>query len=157
MNSEEATQRLLKDFQNISDEMENLMRGFFSDKLRAAPSPGRGFSPSMDVFETEDEIVCLLDLPGVGLQDLQVRIEAGTMRVSGVRRELPGFERRNYHKMELDFGAFERSLIVPEPVDAGSVSVEQSGGFYLVRLCKVISGLKSAAGQDTADAVDIRR
>jgi HSP20 family protein len=156
-NSEEARQRLLKDFQNISEEMENLMQGFFSDKMRAAPSPGRGFSPPMDVFETEDEIICLLDLVGVGLQDLEVHIEAGTLRINGVRRELPGFERRHYHKMELDFGAFGRSLTIPEPVEAQSLKIETLRGYYLVRLRKVFSGLKPATAQDAADEVDTRR
>jgi HSP20 family protein len=156
MSSEESRQRLLKDFQNLSEEMESLMQGFFSEKQRAAPSPGRGFSPPMDVFETEDEIICLLDLVGVSKQDLQVRVDAGTLRLSGVRKELPGFERRHYHKMELDFGAFERSLTIPEPVEVKSLRLETLGGFYLVRLRKVFSGLKPAAQPEIAD-VDPRR
>lgn len=157
MNTEEARQRLLKDFQNLSDEMENLMQGFFGEKLRAVSSAGRGFSPPMDVFETEDEIVCLLDLVGVGPQDLDVQLEAGTLRLSGIRREFPGFERRHYHKMELDFGAFERTLTIPEPVEAKSLRLETSGGFYLVRLRKVFSGLKPAAAQEMLDDIDARR
>ena len=156
MNTEEARQRLLKDFQNLSEEMETLMQGFFCDKLRAAPSTGRGFSPPMDVFETEDEIVCLLDLVGVGSQDVEARLEAGTLRISGVRREIPGFDRRQYHKMELDFGAFERTLTIPEPVEAKSLQVECLVGFYLVRLRKVFSGLKPA-NLETVDDLDTRR
>jgi HSP20 family protein len=156
MSSEEARQRLLKDFQNLSEEMETLMQGFFSEKQRLAPSPGHGFSPPMDVFETEDEIICLLDLVGVSQTDLQVHVEAGTLRISGLRGELPGFERRHYHKMELDFGAFERTMTIPEPVEAKSLRLETVGGFYLLRLRKVFSGLKPAAQAEIAD-VDPRR
>lgn len=156
MDSEEARQRLLKDFQKLSEEMETLMQGYFCDKLHAAPSLGRGFSPPMDVFETESEIVCLLDLVGVEPQDVQVHLDAGMLRISGIRKEISGFERRHYHKMELDFGAFERTLTIPEPVETKSLHGEILGGFYVVRLRKVYSGLKLPT-LETADDLDIRR
>ncbi len=157
MDADEARQHLLKDFQNLSEEMEALMHNFFSDKRRFAPSPGHGFSPAMDVFETESEIVCLLDLVGVAPQDLNVRIEAGTLIISGVRREIPGFERRHYHKMELDFGAFERLLLLPEPIVVNSLRVENMGGFYLLRMRKIFAGLKPSASSAEAIEFDPRR
>lgn len=153
----EARQRLMKDFQNLSDEMENLLNGFFKDKRRSLPCTARGFVPAMDVFETETEIVCLLELVGVKPTDLTVKVEAGMLFVTGVRRELEGFDRRHYHKMELEFGAFERRLTLPEPIIADSLRLESEYGFYTIRLRKVFPGLKpSSAVIDSAD-LDPRR
>lgn len=157
INSDEARQRLMRDFQNLSEEMETLLHNFFSDCRRMAPSPGHAFLPAMDVFETELEIVCLLDLVGVAPGDLKVQVDAGTLFISGVRRELPGFEKRHYHKMELDFGAFERILTLPQPVDAASLRIENLGGFYLIRLRKTYQGLRPARGILDSTDLDPRR
>jgi len=155
--NEGTRQRLLKDFQSLSEEMEILMSNFFSDKHHAAPHIGHGFLPPLDFFETETELVCLMDLVGVAPQDLTVKIEGTALVLNGIRRELPGFQRRHYHKMELEFGVFERMLILPEPVDANSLRIENLGGFYLIRLRKLHPGLKPATGViDSAD-LDPRR
>jgi HSP20 family protein len=155
--SEDARQKLLKDFQTLSEELESLMRNFFGDKRRAAPYVGHGFMPPLDFFETESELVCLLDLVGVAPQDLTIKVVGATLFINGIRRELPGFQRRHYHKMELEFGVFERTLSLPEPVDADSLRVENLGGFYLVRLRKLHVGLRPTAGAiDSAD-LDPRR
>jgi len=157
INNEDTRQRLLKDFQSLSEEMDILMRNFFSDKRRAAPHIGHGFLPPLDFFETETELVCLMDLVGVAPQDLTVKIEGTALVINGIRRELPGFQRRHYHKMELEFGVFERMLILPEPVDTDSLRIENLGGFYLLRLRKLHPGLRPAAGViDSAD-LDPRR
>ena len=157
VNHEDTRQRLLKDFQSLSEEMEVLMRNFFSDKRRPAAHIGHGFLPPLDFFETESELVCLMDLVGVAPQDLTVKIEGTALVINGIRRELPGFQRRHYHKMELEFGVFERMLILPEPVDADSLRIENLGGFYLLRLRKLHPGLRPTAGViDSAD-LDPRR
>jgi HSP20 family protein len=150
--SEEGRQRLMRDFQNLSDEMENLLSNFFKDKHQSAPYLGHGFTPCIDVFETEAEIVCVLDLAGVAIQDLKARVDAGTLYISGLRREVAGFERRHYHKMELDFGGFERTFTLPEPVKASSMKIENQGGLCLIRLPKVVVGLRPS--QPTLDLVD---
>ena len=157
INQEDTRQRLLKDFQSLSEEMEILMHNFFSDKRRPAPHIGHGFLPPLDFFETETELVCLMDLVGVAPQDLTVKVDGTVLLINGIRRELPGFQRRHYHKMELEFGVFERMLILPEPVDAESLRIENLGGFYLIRLRKMHPGLRPAAGViDSAD-LDPRR
>jgi len=156
-NAEETRQRLLKDFQTLSEEMENLMHNFFGDKRRFAAYVGRGFMPPLDFFETKTELVCLLDLVGVAPQDLTVKLDGNTLQINGIRREIPGFQRRQYHKMELDFGVFERLITLPESVEANSLRVENMGGFYLIRLRKTVAGLRPTAGViDSAD-LDPRR
>lgn len=157
METEEVRRRLLKDFQSLSEEMELLMNNFFDEKRRIMIAQGRGFVPPMDVFETEKEILCLVELAGVAPPELNVRLEAGALYVSGLRREIPGFERRHYHKMELDFGTFERTLTLPEPVEGDSLKIEDLGGFHLIRLRKKFPGLRPGAGEfDPADT-DPRR
>jgi len=140
--SEEKTLRKLRDFHGLSEEMEALMQNYFDESGRYVPHSGRGFLPPMDCFETETEIGCLIELAGVAPQDLEVNLEGCRLMISGVRKEIPGFARRRYYKMELDFGFFERTFTIPEPVDPDSLRIENLGGFYLIRIKKKKPGLQ---------------
>lgn len=148
---------MMKDFQSLSQEMEVLLQNFFNNKANSAFSSGRGFLPPMDCFETETEIVCLVELAGVAPQDLRVNLDGCKLLLAGVRRELPGFDRRRYYKMELDFGFFERTFVIPEPVEADSLRVENLGGFYLVCMKKTKPGLRPGDSYFVPDSPDPRR
>ena len=157
MTPEDDSKQMLKDFQALSEEMEILMQDFFDGNHSFSIASGRGFLPSMDCFETETEFACLLELAGVAPQDLSVELDGSMLVVSGFRREIPGFDRRRYHKMELDFGFFERTISIPEPITADTLRIENVGGFYLIRLKKKFPGLKNELSQfDPADP-DTRR
>lgn len=142
MKTYDNVRHVLKDFQALSEEMEGLMQDFFGEGRPIAAYPGHGFLPSIDCFETDKEIVCLIELAGVAPQDLEINLDGLKLAISGVRNEIPGFDRRRYHKMELDFGFFERSVTLPESVEADSLRIENLGGIYLIRLKKTHPGLE---------------
>ena len=142
MKTYDNVRHILKDFQALSEEMEGLMQDFFGEGRPIAVYPGHGFLPSIDCFETDKEIICLIELAGVAPQDLEINLNGHKLAISGVRNEIPGFDRRHYNKMELDFGFFERSVTLPEPVEADSLRIENLGGLYLIRLKKTYPGLE---------------
>jgi len=141
-NPEEKAFKTLRDFRNLSEEIELVLEDYFSDHERPIYASSKGFLPPLDCFETEKEIICVVALAGVAPQDLKVTLRKHVLTVAGERRELPSFEKRRYHKMELDFGDFERHITIPEPVIPDKISIENLGGFYLIRLKKVKAGLK---------------
>ena len=77
------------------------------------PRGARPWSPSVDIFETENELVLKADLPEVKAEEIEVRVEDSTLTIKGERK----FERdettRGYHRIERSYGAFERSFTVP--------------------------------------------
>ncbi|TKJ41238.1 hypothetical protein CEE37_06115 [candidate division LCP-89 bacterium B3_LCP] len=156
MERENDTHRLIKDFQTLSEDIDLLMQSFIDD-THPVPGVGRGYLPAMDIFETETEMACLLELAGVAPQDVQIKLQNRTLLISGVRREIPGFDQRKYHKMELDFGCFERTLVIPEPVKPKTLQWQNLGGFYLIRIEKKFPGLTSHQGTIKQDNPDTRR
>src|SRR5580700_6111869 len=81
------------------------------------PQTNRPWAPSVDFYETENELVLKADLPDVDLKDIDVRVENQTLSITGERK----FENRDtgkgYHRLERSYGRFTRSFAVPSSFD----------------------------------------
>jgi HSP20 family protein len=96
-----------------------------------------GWTPHTDILETEDDIVIVMDLAGVGKEDFRVTFEENLLKVSGMRtkRQPPGLMR--YHRMEIEYGPFEKLFRVPgDLVDPGQIQAVHRNGFLELSLPK---------------------
>jgi HSP20 family protein len=100
------------------------------------PRAARPWSPSVDIFETENELVLKADLPEVKLEDIEVRVENQTLTVKGERKFERDETNRGYHRIERSYGVFERSFTVPATVDADKVGADYKNGVLTVKLPK---------------------
>jgi HSP20 family protein len=105
-------------------------------RLLNEPRTGRPWSPAVDIFETENEVVLRADVPGVELKDIEVRVENQTLTVKGERPVEQEEQRKGYHRMERSYGAFQRSFAVPHTVDTEKVAAEYKNGVLTVSLPK---------------------
>jgi len=96
-----------------------------------------GWTPHTDILETEDEVIILMDVPGVGKDDFRVTFEENLLKVSGMRakRHPPGLIR--FHRMEIEYGPFEKLFRVPmELVDPEKIQAVHRNGFLELSLPK---------------------
>ncbi len=97
----------------------------------------RGWHPPADLYETEQHIVLQVDIAGVELQQVNLVLEKDTLVLRGVRQEKRDRDpKRQYHKMEVPYGPFERVFRLPTPVCGEGVQAEYKQGFLTVRLEK---------------------
>src|SRR6185295_1566844 len=96
----------------------------------------RPWSPSVDIYETENELVLRADLPDVKLEDIEVRVENQTLTLSGERKFEQDSKVRGYHRIERSYGAFTRSFTVPATVESDKVHAEFKNGVLTVTLPK---------------------
>lgn len=90
-----------------------------------------------DVVEMEDEIRVLAELPGVGLDDLELTLEANVLTISGEKKkEYEERERARYHLFERRWGRFSRSFVLPREVEREQVSASFENGVLTVRIPK---------------------
>lgn len=103
-------------------------------RMLSEPRGGRPWSPPVDIYETENELVLKADLPDVKLEDIEVRVENQTLTLKGERK----FEEKDgsYHRIERNYGTFVRSFTVPATVDAEKVKAEFKNGVLSVMLPK---------------------
>ena len=105
-------------------------------RLLSEPRTGRPWSPAVDIFETENEVVLKADVPGVELKDIEVRVENQTLTVKGERKFEQEEQRKGYHRIERSYGAFQRSFAVPHTVDTEKVAAEFKNGVLTISLPK---------------------
>lgn len=79
------------------------------------PSGTRAFAltPSLDVKETDKEIVVEAELPGLEDKDVSLTMQNGILTIQGEKRFEFDEEKENYHVMERRYGSFQRSLGCP--------------------------------------------
>jgi HSP20 family protein len=100
------------------------------------PRGTRPWSPSVDIYETENELVLRADLPDVKLEDIEVRVENQTLTLKGERKFEEDKDVRGYHRIERSYGTFTRSFTVPSTVDPEKVAAEFKNGVLTVKLPK---------------------
>jgi len=105
-------------------------------RLMSEPRTSRPWSPAVDIVETEDELIVKADLPDVALEDIDVRVENGTLSLKGERKFEKELADQGYHRIERSYGSFMRSFSVPSSVDTEKVSADYKNGVLTVTLPK---------------------
>jgi HSP20 family molecular chaperone IbpA len=94
--------------------------------------------PDVDILERPDELLLRADLPGVGADAIDIKLENGTLSISGkVHQQLPTGV--NFIVQEFEPKDFYREFAVGEGVDAAKISAEYSDGVLTLHLPKTES------------------
>jgi HSP20 family protein len=121
---------------NMQREMERLMDDFVTRKPPMVRFSPRTWEPSVDVYETDGEVVILVELTGVMEEDIEVVVDDNVATIRGDRKDIKQGTRRTYSQMEISWGPFERSITLPANVDASQVKAFYDAGFLEVILPK---------------------
>ena len=112
---------------------------FFEDavtRLMSEPRTSRPWSPAVDIVETEDALTLKADLPDVKTEDIDVRVENGTLTLKGFRKFEKDEAVKGYHRIERSYGEFVRSFAVPPTVETDKVGAEYKNGVLTITLPK---------------------
>jgi HSP20 family molecular chaperone IbpA len=101
------------------------------------PESTRGgvhFTPRVDIYETENELLLYADLPGVRAEDVELRYERGELTLLGKVHacQRPG----QYHQWEYEEGDFFRVFQVHESIDGSRIEAECKNGVLTIHLPK---------------------
>lgn len=122
--------------------MQNAMDRLFEDAWRGNWSGFNGGftgfdNPALDIHETDTAYNVAVPLPGINPDDIHVRMQNGTLTISG---ELPQPKVENNTKVvvqERFYGKFSRSVSLPQHVDADKVDATYENGVLNLTLPKV--------------------
>jgi HSP20 family protein len=93
------------------------------------------FTPRVDIYETDKELLLVADLPGVRPDDVDLRYEKGELHLFG--RLAPRQRGGNLLWGEYDEGDFYRAFTIHESIDSGRIQAECKNGVLTVHLPKV--------------------
>jgi HSP20 family protein len=105
-------------------------------RMLSEPQSNRPWTPAVDIYETENELVLKADLPEVEPNDIDVRIENQTLTLAGQRKFEKQDAGKGYHRIERSYGNFTRSFAVPNTFDTGTVAAAFKNGVLTVTLPK---------------------
>jgi HSP20 family protein len=91
--------------------------------------------PPVDILEKGDDLLIRAELPGVKIEDLDVRVEDDVLHLQGQRQETEVEEGRSYRR-ERSYGAFARSFSLPTTVDAAKIRAQLRQGVLEIVLPK---------------------
>ena len=121
----------------IQQEMNRLLDHFAGSKPPQVRFSPLFWEPAVDVYETKDKFVVVIELAGVVESDIRMTVDGDVFTVEGVRRKAGGGgEKRAYHRMEIAAGPFRRSFKLPVAVDPRKVEASCENGLVEVILPK---------------------
>jgi HSP20 family protein len=92
--------------------------------------------PRIDVIDQKNQILVKADLPGMKKEDFKIRVEGGSLFLSGERKEEKETKKKNFYSSERLYGVFSRVLRLPAEVKAGQVKAAYKDGVLEVTLPK---------------------
>jgi HSP20 family protein len=128
----------VREIQTMQNEMNRLFNTFHNSPSRGngGQAVARRWIPAMDVVETDDQFVLRADLPGMSEQDVNIEVEDNVLTISGERKAEHEKKGEGYYRVERSWGAFSRSLTLPEGVDAEGIQASFDSGVLEVRIPK---------------------
>ncbi len=126
-----------RDFETVQQRMERLMHSIF-DEMRPAMFAGeKVWKPPVDIYETAEEIIVLVEVAGMSKKSITVTIENNVLKVSGVRSDYVPSSNTKTHQMEIDYGTFERLIRISIPIETDKTSAQYKEGFLRIAIPKL--------------------
>jgi len=92
---------------------------------------------TVDVYQTDDDIVIKSTIAGVTADDLDISITNDMVTIKGSRDSEEKIRQSDYYYQELYWGAVSRSIILPEEIDADNAKASMKNGVLTIRLPKL--------------------
>lgn len=129
--------RWVNTFDELQREMERYLHHVSQKRPRAVVFSRRAWQPAVDVYETDDSVVVLVDLPGVVQEEINLIVGRNSLTVEGERRDTGERTDRTYISLEIPFGPFERTVEFPSAVDPDRATASYRAGFLEVVIPRV--------------------
>ena len=128
--------RIAEDFGQLGSNLEKTIEDMFRSMSPGFSFAERTWRPAMDMNETPDEIVILVEVAGVDKEDLEVEVSSKAVKIQGSRLAKHCTSDTTYRLAEIQYGQFERILYLPAPIDPEVVSAAYTNGLLEIRLAK---------------------
>jgi len=129
-----ATWPSLDRWSNLRDDLNLLIESPFWSSFGRTGQLFSGWSPALDLYQNNDNIIAVVELPGMRKEDIEISLHDGTLTIAGERRSATS--NGDVERSECYVGKFRRSITLPARVDANKVSATYRDGILTVTLPK---------------------
>jgi HSP20 family protein len=125
-----------RDVVALQNRMNSLFQDFSRNNGENELVTAAGFVPPVDIYEDEHKLVLKLEIPGIRLEDLDVRMENTTLSVKGERSFQSEGKEENFHRVERRYGSFYRAFTVPNIINPETIKADYDAGVLRLELEK---------------------
>jgi HSP20 family protein len=120
---------------SLRDAMNSLFQESFVRPL-ATMADGNAAMLPLDITENENQFVVKASLPGVKPEDVQITAHGETLTIRGEMKEEQEKKDEHYHLRERRFGQFQRTVVLPTPINAEQAQAHFENGVLTLTLPK---------------------
>jgi HSP20 family protein len=151
---------LFEDMRDAQDEMLRLNRLRAQGLAQFGQYYGGGtakaaWAPALDITERKDAYLVMVELPGVGIDDLEITFQDGLMTIQGERHDVHDSSEEKVHRVERRYGRFLRSITLPSHVMTDAIEATAQDGVLRILVPKApevhAKRIQVRAGQHQAD------
>ena len=119
----------------LQDEVNRLFEDNFT-RERTGHADLATWTPPVDIYETENELVVKAELPDFQDKDIDVRITNNTLTIRGERKFEKDVKEENYLRIERAYGSFMRSFSLPNTVSSENIRADYRNGVLTLHMAK---------------------
>ncbi len=125
-----------RDLLDVQTEISRAVDSLFGQRSRPSAMMDRMWAPPIDIYETKDDLVVSVELPGIKENEVHVSMVGDVLSLRGQRVSNGEVREENYHRIERWSGTFERHIPLPIPVQSDTVRATYRDGVLEIRLPK---------------------
>ncbi|HVH08969.1 MAG TPA: Hsp20/alpha crystallin family protein [Gemmatimonadales bacterium] len=122
-------------------QLERRMGRIFNEPFPAFPwtpveSTLAGWTPPVDIFEENDLVRLVVEVPGVKPEDVKITVEGNLLTIQGTKEQTAEEKAEKVHRYERAYGAFERTFTLPATVAPEKIKATYENGILTIILPK---------------------
>ncbi len=123
------------EIKKIEQEMQDLLDRIHQGKEGLEPGAYGNLTPPVDIFEQDDRLSIIIDVPGMKAEDIHIQFSNGFLVVTG-RKSAPPYhsDPTSFVCMERSFGTFRRKVYIQQPVELDKARATLNNGILTVTL-----------------------
>ena len=125
-----------EDFMSMPKGMNRLFGDTFFKDFDKETDTLANWYPATDIYETKDDYVFKLEVPGLKKEDINIELTDGTLSIKGERKEEREVKKEDYHRIESCSGTFSRSFSLPNNIDPKKINAAMKNGVLECRVAK---------------------
>ncbi len=125
-----------RDLMTLREKMNRLFEETFITRGEEKELVSGTWTPSVDIYETENALILSAEVPGIEENDIEIKIENSTLTLHGERKFEKETKEENFHRIERAYGSFHRSFTLPNYVDQDKIKAEHENGILKITMPK---------------------